>query len=128
MNKNYNIIVEPKTNEIYVTVLTKGSTCCFWSELSQDILQLNKPNTMVYFDYLYRNGLSNRLFFSKTNEYGMCSLSLKTVSQDMFFDISIFNTFFIKNINYIKNSRLTKFQKLFFERKVIKNNFEERFT
>ena len=128
MNKNYNIIVEPKTNEIYVTVLTKGSTCCFWSELSQDILQLNKPNTMVYFDYLYRNGLSNRLFFFFFYEYGMCSLSLKTVSQDMFFDISIFNTFFIKNINYIKNSRLTKFQKLFFERKVIKNNFEELFT
>ena len=118
MNKNYNIIVQPQTDEIYVTVLTKDSTCCFWSELSQDILQLNKPNTMVYFDYLYRNGLSNRLFFSKTNELGICSLSLKTISKDMYFDITVFNEFFLDNINYIKDSGLTKFQKIFFEKKI----------
>ena len=83
---------------IYVVVLTKEDTATFWDDLSREIAGLHKPNSRVYFDYLFRNGLNNRVFSSHTDENSLCSLAIEPVVNDILFDIYVFNRFYNKNI------------------------------
>lgn len=114
MNKSYVIIDQPDNTAIYVVVLTKEGTATFWEDLYKEIASLRKPNSRVYLDYLFRNGLNNRVFSSRTDENSHCSLAIEPVGNDTLFDIIVFNHFYHDNLEYIQNSRLTSFQKLFF--------------
>lgn len=94
MSKSYVIIERPDKMAIYVVVLTKESTATFWNDLSREIVGLHKPNTKVYFDYFFRNGLDNRVFSSHTDENGVCSLTaIEPIIDDPNFDINVFNGF-----------------------------------
>ena len=115
MCDSYVIIEQPDRKAIYVAVLTKEGTGAFWSELSKEIARLHRPNSKVYFDYLFRNGLKNRIFASHTDEYSHCSLALEPVIDDMHFDIAVFNHYYQENSEYIINSRLTSIQKHVFQ-------------
>ncbi len=114
MYKAFSIIKQSDSDAIYVVVLTKESTGTFWNELSEEIAKLNKPNSKVYFDYLFRNGLKNRVFSSCTDEKGICSLSIKPIKDDAHFNLVVFNSFYRKNLEFIQHSRLTTIQKHFF--------------
>jgi hypothetical protein len=114
MSKSYVIIEQPDKMAIYVVVLTKEGTATFWDDLSREIVGLHKPNSRVYFDYLFRNGLNNRVFSSHTDENSLCSLAIEPLGNDILFDIYVFNSFYNKNIELIRNSRLTSIQKILF--------------
>lgn len=111
MHNSYVIIKQPDSTAIYVVVLTKEGTGTFWNELSKEIVLLHQPNSRVYFDYLFRNGLKNRIFVSQTDENSHCSLAIEPIIDDTHFDIAVFNRFYQENSEYIQNSRLTSIQK-----------------
>lgn len=100
MSKSYVIIEQPDKMAIYVVVLTKEGTATFWDDLSREIVGLHKPNTKVYFDYFFRNGLNNRVFSSHTDENGICSLAIEPIIDDPNFDITVFNGFHKLYDNY----------------------------
>lgn len=114
MYDSYAIIEQPDKTAIYVVVLTKDETGTFWNDLSKEIVRLRQPNSKVYFDYLFRNGLKNRIFTSHTDENSLCSLSIEPIMNDTHFDIAVFNRFYQENSEYIQNSRLTSIQKHIF--------------
>lgn len=114
MCDSYVIIEQPDNTAIYVVVLTKDGTGTFWNDLSKEIVRLDQPNSKVYFDYLFRNGLKNRIFTSHTDENCHCSLSIEPITDDTNFDIAVFNRFYQENSEYIQNSHLTSIQKHIF--------------
>ena len=101
MNKSYVIIDQPDNTAIYVVVLTKEGTATFWEDLYKEIVSLRKPNSRVYLDYLFRNGLNNRVFSSRTDENSQCSLAIEPVRNDTLFDIIVFNRFYHDNLGIV---------------------------
>ena len=117
MNRYFNI-VEPKDNRgLFVTILSYEMTHIYWEELVSAIKAYNRPNVPVYFDYMYRNGLSNRFFTSSTDALCRCSCNLQphSLSQD---DILLFDKVFAANINFVESSALTHIQKQMYIRKI----------
>lgn len=118
MSRYFNIENINGDRRLYVTILSYEMTHLYWDELVSAIKAYNKPNVPVYFDYLYRNGLSNRFFVSKTDAQCCCSCDLRphSLSQE---ETLIFDRVYAANMKYIETSALTRIQKRMYIRKVL---------
>lgn len=118
MIKYFNIINSNEKEGLYVTILSYEMTHFYWDELVSAIKAYNKPNSPVYFDYMYRNGLSNRFFKSSTDADCLCSCNLQSymVSSE---DKYVFDKVFADNLKYVETSALTQIQKRLYKKKVL---------
>lgn len=118
MNRYFNIVESNDNRGLFVTILSYEMTHTYWEELVNAIKAYNKPNMPVYFDYLYRNGLSNRFFKSSTDSLCRCSYNLQPhrLSHE---ETLIFDKVFAANMRYVESSALTQIQKRMFIRKVM---------
>lgn len=109
MNNYYNIqSITPST--FLVTILSCEMSEVYWESLIDDIKNANK-NTVVYVDFLFRNGFNDRYYVLQSNDDG------KTILIPCKIELSVervADLFFMKYPLFIEKSSLNTFQKKFY--------------
>lgn len=109
MGTNYKII-QLKDRSLLVVVLTTGTTSLYWKDLQDDILRMKYSSRDIYFDYLYRNGFSNRLFRSKIDENSIIKAELKKVDLTPMIERTT-DFFFSRHLNLLDGAALSSPQR-----------------
>lgn len=100
---------------IMITILSTELTSVYWAELVKAISELHRPNVVIYFDFLYRNGFENRFFSARVNSRFMLEGRLKgcNVSSDL---ERTANLFFRSHIEILNGSALSSVQRALYMR------------
>ena len=100
---------------IMITILSTELTSVYWAELVKAISKLHRPNVVIYFDFLYRNGFENRFFSARLNSRFMLDGRLKgcNVSSDL---ERAANLFFRSHIEILNGSALSSVQRALYLR------------
>lgn len=114
--KEFNITAV-ESNCFLVTVLSDDVTNPFWNSLCHVISSYNQPDADIYFDYLYRNGITNRFFYTKleNNTIVFNSVRRANVSHKI---SDMFDNFYKAHSVYIDTSVLSTSQKNLYKRKL----------
>lgn len=116
-NKEFQIIPLQGRN-LLVVILSSEMTSYYWKELQTELTNLNIADAVVYFDFLYRNGLKNRFFKSKLKGMMLIPNSLRKCEAPKEY-IKIADSFFASHSKWIDSSVLSSFQKIFYKKSVV---------
>ncbi len=109
MNNYYNI-QSITSSTFLVTILSCEMSEVYWESLINDIKTVNN-NTIVYVDFLFRNGFNDRYYVLQSNDDGKitvipCKIELSVER--------VADLFFMKYPLFIERSSLSTFQKKFY--------------
>lgn len=118
--KDYQIISLGEQS-LLVVILSLEMMDNYWTTLQSELAQYNIANAEVYFDFLYRNGLKNRFFKTRLMGVSLLNNSLRKCKATQECIIASEN-FFALHKDMIEHSVLSSVQKMFFRKKLDKNN------
>lgn len=102
-----------------MVILSSEMTSHYWKELQTELATFNIADAEVYFDFLYRNGLKNRFFKSELKGISLIANSLKRCEAPQEY-IKVADTFFASHSQWIDSSVLSSFQKVFYKKRIVK--------
>lgn len=109
MMKYYNIrVLSDKT--IFVTVLSTEMTSVYWSMLVKDLASLKIGNSIVFFDFMVRNGVKDRFYSTYLREDYSVECSLQKCRLNLTLKHQA-DDFFLTHQSYVNKSVLTDSQK-----------------
>lgn len=117
ISNQYYKIHETSQHKVLVTVLTCEMTEVYWTQLQDDIHQLNLVNANVYFDFIYRNGMRDRYYRLSTDSKSKIKDTLLPCRELEDIEV-VADEFFAKNLHLIRTSVLSSFQKQFYINKL----------
>lgn len=118
--KDYQIISLGEQS-LLVVILSLEMMDNYWTTLQSELAQYNIANAEVYFDFLYRNGLKNRFFKTKLMGVSLLNNSLRKCKATQECIIAS-EKFFALHKDVIEHSVLSSVQKMFFRKKLDKDN------
>ena len=118
--KDYQIISLGEQS-LLVVILSLEMMDNYWTTLQSELAQYNIANAEVYFDFLYRNGLKNRFFKTRLMGVSLLNNSLRKCKATQECIIAS-EKFFALHKDVIEHSVLSSVQKMFFRKKLDKNN------
>lgn len=118
--KDYQIISLGEQS-LLVVILSLEMMDNYWTTLQSELAQYNIANAEVYFDFLYRNGLKNRFFKTRLMGVSLVNNSLRKCKATQECIIAS-EKFFALHKDVIEHSVLSSVQKMFFRKKLDKNN------
>ena len=118
--KDYQIISLGEQS-LLVVILSLEMMDNYWTTLQSELAQYNIANAEVYFDFLYRNGLKNRFFKTRLMGVSLANNSLRKCKATQECIIAS-EKFFALHKDVIEHSVLSSVQKMFFRKKLDKNN------
>lgn len=118
--KDYQIISLGEQS-LLVVILSLEMMDNYWTTLQSELAQYNIDNAEVYFDFLYRNGLKNRFFKTRLMGVSLLNNSLRKCKATQECIIAS-EKFFALHKDVIEHSVLSSVQKMFFRKKLDKNN------
>ena len=117
-NKEFQII-PLQGRSLLVVILSSEMTSHYWKDLQTELATFNIADAEVYFDFLYRNGLKNRFFKSELKGISLIANSLKRCEAPQEY-IKVADTFFASHSQWIDSSVLSSFQKVFYKKRIVK--------
>ena len=118
--KDYQII-SLWEQSLLVVILSLEMMDNYWTTLQSELAQYNIANAEVYFDFLYRNGLKNRFFKTRLMGVSLLNNSLRKCKATQECIIAS-EKFFALHKDVIEHSVLSSVQKMFFRKKLDKDN------
>ena len=118
--KDYQIISLGEQS-LLVVILSLEMMDNYWTTLQSELAQYNIANAEVYFDFLYRNGLKNRFFKTRLMGGSLLNNSLRKCKATQECIIAS-EKFFALHKDVIEHSVLSSVQKMFFRKKLDKDN------
>ena len=118
--KDYQIISLGEQS-LLVVILSLEMMDNYWTTLQSELAQYNIANAEVYFDFLYRNGLKNRFFKTRLMGVSLLNNSLRKCKATQECIIAS-EKFFALHKDVIEHSVLSSVQKMFFRKKLDKDN------
>ena len=118
--KDYQIISLGERSFL-VVVLSLEMTDYYWTALQSELAKYNVADAEVYFDFLYRNGLKNRFFKTRLMGVSLLNNSLRKCKATQECIIAS-EKFFALHKDVIEHSVLSSVQKMFFRKKLDKDN------
>lgn len=118
--KDYQIISLGEQS-LLVVILSLEMMDNYWTTLQSELVQYNIANAEVYFDFLYRNGLKNRFFKTRLMGVSLLNNSLRKCKATQECIIAS-EKFFALHKDVIEHSVLSSVQKMFFRKKLDKDN------
>mgnify|MGYP006385026413 CR=1 FL=1 len=106
---------------LLVVILSLEMMDNYWTTLQSELAQYNIANAEVYFDFLYRNGLKNRFFKTRLMGVSLLNNSLRKCKATQECIIAS-EKFFALHKDVIEHSVLSSVQKMFFRKKLDKDN------
>ena len=106
---------------LLVVILSLEMMDNYWTTLQSELAQYNIANAEVYFDFLYRNGLKNRFFKTRLMGVRLLNNSLRKCKATQECIIAS-EKFFALHKDVIEHSVLSSVQKMFFRKKLDKDN------
>lgn len=118
MRTQYFNIQNIEDDSLMVTILTTSMTSDYWDSLETLLSEMHAGNKTVYFDFMVRNGLTDRFYKSQTDEASKLTGDLRKCSTTKNILLSA-NAFFSEHEIFIERSVLTRSQKINFARKIM---------
>ena len=116
--KEYKIIRLSDHRDLII-LLTMDMSRTMLDAIESDLLGRVAPKTIVYFDFLISNGMSNRFYYSSlTSLRNNGSLKICHVMPKKYVEVS--DIFFIHHYSYVEASVLSRRQKALFRERLLR--------
>lgn len=116
--KEYQIIRLSDHRDLIV-LLTMNMTRNMLASIERDLSGRLAAKTIVYFDFLMSNGMSNRFYYSSLSSLRNNG-SLKVCHEMPKKYVEVSDHFFIQHYSYVEASVLTRRQKAFFREGIVR--------
>lgn len=117
MNNTYFKIQNFQEDSYFVTILSTEMSSVYWAELIEALIELEASEKTIYFDFILRNGISDRFYVSKTDRnYSLVSDVKKCQTTNNLSHIA--DSFFAKNLTYVERSVMTQRQKAIYYKRL----------
>lgn len=100
---------------LWVVILSTEMTSVYWNELQDTITQNRWSDVEVYFDFLYRNGFSNRFYKSRV---GSTSKFMTRLQKCECSATVVTDHFFSRNVRLLDGSVLSSLQKSMYIKRI----------
>lgn len=119
-NKAFHII-KLNGNRLLVILLSFDSYSEYWDDLCSTLASYNMTDAELYFDYLVRNGLSERFYKTKLNGLSLIPNSFSAFEAGSLV-ISESNRYFREHPESLQTSALSEIQRKLFLRRLSMQN------
>jgi hypothetical protein len=106
-------IIRQIDDEIYVTILTSGTSSDYWTDLNSELeKRFLNSSKVVYIDLLFVNGPKNRFFMTHYN-HSVLEIRTRKADNDLIARIKpIFDKYFRMNRNLLDFSSMSSADRL----------------
>lgn len=117
MNSTYFRIQNFQEDSYFVTILSTEMSSVYWAELIDALIELEASEKTIYFDFILRNGISDRFYVSKTDRnYSIVSDVRKCQATHNLSLIA--DSFFAENLTYVERSVMPQKQKAIYYKRL----------